>query len=109
MEKAVLLVYMPKKLKHLALKEVHYQLVNTCLIISSVGWRYCNCWRYRGCRARPIHTNLSGEWNYCIMCQIKKTFNLDKIYNLTKIQGVFKLFLELKEELQDFLNTFLNT
>ena len=100
---------MPKELKHLALKEFHYQLVNTCLIISSVGWQYCNCWRYSGCRARPVHTNLSGERNYCIMCQIKKTFNLDKIYNLTKIQGVFKLFLELKEELQDFLNTFLNT
>ena len=33
---AVLIVY--KKLKHIALKEVHYQLVNTCLIISSVGW-----------------------------------------------------------------------
>ena len=36
---AVLVIYMPKKLKHIALKEVHYQLVNTCLIISSVGWR----------------------------------------------------------------------
>ena len=37
---AVLIVYMPKKLKHIVLKEVHYQLVNTCLIISSFGWRY---------------------------------------------------------------------
>ena len=24
-----------KKLKHIALKEIHYQLANTCLIISS--------------------------------------------------------------------------
>ena len=38
---AVLITYMRKKLKHIALKEVHYQLVNTCLIISSAGWRYC--------------------------------------------------------------------
>ena len=30
--------FTPQKLKHLALKEVHYQLVNTCLIISLVGW-----------------------------------------------------------------------
>ena len=104
MTAAVLVVYMPKKLRHIALKEVHYQLVNTCLIISSVGWRYCNCWRYSGCRARPIHTNLSGERNYCIMCQIKKKFNLDKIYNIVKIQDVFNTFLELKKELQVFLN-----
>ena len=102
---AVLIVYMPKKLKHIALKEVHYQLVNTCLIISSVGWRYCNCWRYHGCRARPTHINLFGERNYCIICQIKKTFNLDKIYSLNKIQDVFNNFLSLKKELQIFLNS----
>ena len=98
------IVYMPKKLKHITLKEVHYQLVNTCLIISTVGWRYCNCWRYYGCRARPIHTNQSGKRNYCIICQIKKTFNLDKIYNLNQIQDVFNNFLSLKKELQIFLN-----
>ena len=48
---AVLIIYMPKKLKHITLKEVHCQLVNTCLIVSLVGWHYCNCWRYHGCRA----------------------------------------------------------
>ena len=31
--KAVLLACMPKKLKHIVLEEIHYQLVNTCLII----------------------------------------------------------------------------
>ena len=101
---AVLILYMPKKLKHIALKEVHYQLVNTCLIISSVGWRYCNCWRYHGCRARPTQINLFGERNYCIICQVKKAFNLDQIYNLDKIQEVFNNFLSLKKELQIFLN-----
>ena len=70
---AVLTVYMPKKLKHISLKEVYYQLVKTCLIISSVGWRYCNCWRYHGCRAQPTHLNLLVERNYCIICQIRKT------------------------------------
>ena len=29
--------FTPRKLKHLALREVRYQLINTCLIISSVG------------------------------------------------------------------------
>ena len=104
MEDEIYIVYMPKKLKHIALKKVHYQLLNTCLIISLVGWCYCNCWRYSGCRAPPIHTNLSGERNYCIICQIKKTFNLDKMYTLTKIEDVFNIFLELKKELQIFLN-----
>ena len=95
----------PKKLKHIALKEVHYQLVNTCLIISSIGWRYCNCWRYHGSRERPTHCNLFGERNYCLICQIKKTLNLDKIYNLDKIQRVVNNFISLKKELLIFLNS----
>ena len=53
--------FTPQKLKHLASKEVYYQLVNTCLIISLVGWRYCNYWKFSGCRARPSHRNLRGD------------------------------------------------
>ena len=100
----LVLIFTPRKLKHLALKEVHYQLINTCLIISSVGWRYCNCWEFSGCRERPSHTNLRGDQNYCYICQIKKTFNLDKMYKLVKIQEVFNTFLELKKDLQIFLD-----
>ena len=40
-----------------------------------------------------------------VICQIKKTFNLDKIYNLDQIQQVFNNFLNLKKELQFFLNS----
>ena len=99
-----ILIFTPRKLKHLALKEVHYQLINTCLIISLVGLRYCNCWEFSGCRERPSHTNLRGDQNYCYICQIKKTFNLDKMYKLVKIQEVFNTFLELKKDLQIFLD-----
>ena len=99
-----ILIFTPRKLKHLTLKEFHYQLINTCLIISSVGRRYCNCWEFCRCRARPSHTNLRGDRNYCYICQIKKTFNLDKIYKLVKIQEVFNTFLELKKDLQIFLD-----
>ena len=42
--KADLLVYMPKKLKHIALEKISYQLANTCFIISTIGWRFCDCW-----------------------------------------------------------------
>ena len=100
----LILIFTPRKLKHLALKEVHYQLINTYLIISSVGWQYCNCWEFSGCREQQSHTNLRGDRNYCYICQIKKTFNLDKMYKLVKIQEVFNTFLELKKDLQIFLD-----
>ena len=44
------------------------------------------------------------DQNYCYICQIKKTFNLDKMYKLVKIQEVFNTFLELKKDLQIFLD-----
>ena len=100
----LILIFTPRKLKHLALKEVHYQLINTYLIISSVGWQYCNCWEFSGCREQQSHTNLHGDRNYCYICQIKKTFNLDKMYKLVKNQEVFNTFLELKKDLQIFLD-----
>ena len=93
------------KLKHIALREIHYQLLNTCLIISSVGWRYCNCYEFSGWRQRPMHRNLSGEHNYCLLCQIRKTYNLDKIYKIRKIQEAFNLYKDLKKDLQNFLNS----
>ena len=104
-DKAVLLVYMPKKLKHIALEKIRYQLANTCLIISTIGWRFCDCWKYNGCRARPTHINLFGEQNYYIICQIRKTLNLDRICNITKIQDILNTFFTLKKELQIFLNS----
>ena len=104
-----ILIFTPRKLKHRALKDVHYQLINTCLIISSVGWRYCNCWDFSGCRDWPSHTNLHGNRNNCYICQIKKTFNLDKMYKLVKIQEVFNTFLELKKDLQIFLDNGLSS
>ena len=90
------------KLKHIALREIHYQLINTCLIISSVGWRYCNCYEFSGCRQRPMHRNLSGERNYCLFCQIRTTYSLDKIYKMKKIQEVFNVYKHLKKDLQNF-------
>ena len=96
---------MPKKLKHIALEEIHYQLLNICLIISSIGWRYCQCHRYEGCRQRPSHHNLLGERNYCCICQIKKTYNMDYLYNLTNIQETWENYIGLKKDLQHFLVT----
>ena len=49
-------------------------------------------------------TNLRGDRNYCYICQTKKTFNLDKMYKLVKIQEVFNTLLEMKKDLQIFLD-----
>ena len=52
-----------------------------------------------------MHRNLSGEHNYCLLCQIRKTYNLDKIYKIRKIQEVFNLYKDLKKDLQNFFNS----
>ena len=33
------------KLKHLALRQIHYQLINTCLIFTYNSSDYCNCYK----------------------------------------------------------------
>ena len=93
---------MVTKLKHLALKEIHYQLLNTCLIISSEGYCFCDCWKYSGCCQRPSYTNLIGTRSYCSICQIISTYNIDRMYCLQTIQQTWKLYLELKNDLQEF-------
>ena len=94
---------MVQRLKHIALKEIHYQLLKTCLIISSQAYCYCVCWKYAGCRSRPSHDDLLGARNYCKMCQIKKIYNMDRMYNLKTIQQTWKLYVELKKDLQEFI------
>ena len=105
---AFVICHTANKLKYIALREIHCQLLNTCLIISSVGWRFCSCYEFSGCRQRPIHRSLSGEQNYCLSCQIRKTYNLDKIYKIKKIQEEFNIYKNLKEDLQNFLSSGFN-
>ena len=93
---------MVTKLKHLALKEIHYQLLNTCLIISSEGYCFCDCWKYSGCRQRPSYTNLIGNRSYCSICQILSTYTIDRMYRLQTIQQTWKPYIELKKDLQEF-------
>ena len=37
-----------RKLKHMALQQIHYQLINTSLIFTYSGWNYCNCYEFSG-------------------------------------------------------------
>ena len=88
------------KLKYLALREVHYQLVNTSLIFTYASWNECVCDKFSGCRNKPRHRKLSGERNYCFICRTRITFNIDKIQRTNKIQNIINTFINLKEHIQ---------
>ena len=85
-----------KKLKHMVLREIHYQLFNTCLIISCASWKECCCYKFYGCRLKPMHQSLPGERNYCLICQIRIAYLMDKIYKTGKIADVFNTYLKFK-------------
>ena len=46
---------------------------------------------------------MDAERDQVIEIYVEMTFNLDKIYKLEKIQQVFKTFLDLRKDLQNFL------
>ena len=89
-----------EKLKHLALKEIHCQLVNASMIFTYASWKYCECDKFSGCRLKPRQRRLTAERNYCFICRTRITFNIDRIYKINKIQYIINNFLDLKEHLQ---------
>ena len=89
-----------RKLKHVALEQTHYQLINTSLIFTYASWRYCNCYEFSGCRSKPLYRRLTGKRNYCYICCIRVTYNIDKIYKIQKIGDIINIFWELKEDIQ---------
>ena len=64
------------------------------------SWKECCCYKFHGCRLKPIHRTLSGERNYCFICQVRITYHMDKTYKLDKITDVVNTYLELKADLQ---------
>ena len=89
-----------KKLKHIALKEIHYQLLNTVLIISKDVKEYCVCWAFQGCRQKPTFQNLAGVRNYCYICQLHEDYKPSRVERLRTIQETWQLYLKLNEDLQ---------
>lgn len=83
----------------MTLRQIHYQLLNTVLIITYNNLNKCFCYKSHGCRQKPKH-GLSGIRNYCTLCQIRETYDINKIYKLDKITDVFNTYLELKTDLQ---------
>ena len=89
-----------KKLKHIALKEIHYQLLNTVLIISKNVKEYCVCWAFQGCRQKPTFQNLAGVRNYCYICQLHEDYKPSRVERLRTIQRTWQLYLKLNKDLQ---------
>ena len=89
-----------KKLKHIALKEIHYQLLNTVLIIQKDVKEYCVCWAFQGCRQRPTFQNLAGLRNYCYICQLHEDYKPSRVERLRTIQETWQLYLKLNKDLE---------
>ena len=92
------------KLKHIALKEVHYQLLNTVLIIHTEAKDYCCCWAFSGCRQRPHFQNLLGARNYCSACQLIVNYYPTRVERLQSIQETWQLYLKLNKDLQEWIH-----
>ena len=90
-----------KKLKHIALKEIHYQLLNTVLLIHRDVEGSCVCWAFHGCRQKPTFQNLAGARNYCYICQIRVYYTTSRVERLRTIQETWQLYLKLNDDLQD--------
>ena len=87
---------MTPKLKHLALKIIHYRLLDTSYIFAYNRWRNCSCDQFQGCPLKPLWSTLSGKRNYCFVCPVGVSYNADKIQKLTKIADVFNNFCEIQ-------------
>ena len=93
------------KLKHIALKEIHYQSLNIVLIIHTEAKEYCVCWAFQGCRQKPYFHNLAGNRNYCYICQLIHDYKPNRIERLRNIQETWQLYLKLMEDLKRWTST----
>ena len=88
------------KLKHTALRENYFQLLNTSLIFMYNSWNKCCCHEFQGCQLKPLHQRLSGERNYCFICRVRTSYNIAEIYKLKRITEIFNTYCQMKEDLQ---------
>ena len=91
-----------QKVEHLALMEIYYQLINTSIILRYNSFNHCNCYKFSGCRMKPLRRRLRGERNYCYICQLKVNYNIDKIYKIARISNIYNAYVLLKDDLQQF-------
>ena len=88
------------KLKHIALKKIHYRLLNIVLIIHTEAKEYCCCWAYSGCRQKPNFHHLAGVRNYCYICHLIVNYKPTRVESLQSIQQTWQLYLKMMEDLE---------
>ena len=93
----------PRKLKHLAMKSIYYRLLNTSCIFTNSHWIYCHCDQFQDCRSKPVNGMLADR-NYCYIWRIGVISDEERIKNLRKITDVYNNFLNIKEDIELFID-----
>ena len=94
----------PNKLKHMALYQIYDELINTSLIFTYNTHNNCCFDQFQGCRVKALTSWWDSQINYCFVCCVKVTYNIDKIYKLKRIDEIINTFLQIKEDLQLCIN-----
>ena len=56
-----------------------------------------------GCRTKPVN-GLIADRNYYYVCRFSGTYDEEKIKNLQNITFIYNYFLEIKEDIQLFID-----
>ena len=88
-----------RKLKHLVIQSICYQLLNTSNIFTYNAWTYCKCDEFHGCRLKPRNRLENDDRSYCFICRVQVEYHADRIENLKKIADIIN-FLKIKTDIQ---------
>ena len=83
-----------RKLKHLVIQSIYYQLLYTSNIFTYNAWTYCKCDEFQGCRLKD------GDRSLCFICCVCVEYHADRIKNLKKISDIVNNFLTIKTDIQ---------
>ena len=89
-----------RKLKHLVVQSIYYQLLNTSSIFMYNAWTYCKCDEFQGCRLTPRNRLENGDRSYCFICRVRVEYHADRIENLKKIADIINNVLKIKTDIQ---------
>ena len=83
-----------RKLKHVVIQSIYYQLLNTSNIFTYNAWTYCKCDESQACRLKD------SDRSFCFICRVRVEYHADRIKNLKKISDIVNNFLTIKTDIQ---------